>query len=53
MVRFFVTAESSLGHRAELDTRWWYDLRRTWTTMAAKNRVDMIQITKQLGVIAA
>ena len=49
VIRFCITTESSLGHRAELDTRWWYDLRRTWATMAAKNRVDMIQISKQLG----
>lgn len=35
--------------RAGLDNLWWHDLRRTWATMAAKNRVDMIQISKQLG----
>ena len=26
-----------------------HDLRRTWATMAARNRVDMIQISRQLG----
>ena len=35
--------------RAGLDNLWWHDLRRTWATMAAKNRVDMVQISKQLG----
>ena len=28
---------------------WWHDLRRTWATMAARERVDMIQISRQLG----
>ena len=28
---------------------WWHDLRRTWATMAAPNRVDMIQISRQLA----
>ena len=35
--------------RAGLDNLWWHDLRRTWATMAARDGVDMIQISKQLG----
>ena len=35
--------------RADLDTLWWHDLRRTWATMAARDKVDMIQISRQLG----
>ena len=35
--------------RAGLDNLWWHDLRRTWATMAARDGVDMIQISKQLA----
>ena len=35
--------------KINLEFLWWYDLRRTWATMAARERVDMIQISRQLG----
>ena len=34
---------------SELDTLLWHDFRRTWVTMAARDGVDMLQISKQLG----
>ena len=38
-----------LRKKINLEFLWWHDLRRTWATMAARERVDMIQISRQLG----
>jgi len=39
----------SARKKAGVEHLWWHDLRRTWATMAARERVDMIQISRQLG----
>ena len=38
-----------LREKCNLEFLWWHDLRRTWAMMAARARVDMIQISRQLG----
>ena len=41
-----------IGKTFNLEFLWWHDLRRTWATMAARNRVDMIQISRQLAHVS-
>lgn len=40
---------SLMKARAGVENLWWHDLRRTWATLAARDRVDMLQISRQLG----